>query len=341
MKQLALVLLPLLALSACSRQDAPAASDDATAAAAPAPSAAGATPAAVVPAEADSGFSLERLAISEQPLGEFPYLHLPDGYQARRVIEKRFDRLPFWTGEALQWVQGRVWSAGVHTPGKTDDFSLLELQANLDAVIAQAGGHLVTRSVVPPEAVRQIEQAPGDILVTYNDGLAGIFGQPVSTWVIRRADHDIWIYLGGSGFSGGLTIVQTQAVAVTAGLLPAAALEQALARDGKVAIEVNFASDSAQILPASQAQIAQVARLLSDAPTLALVVHGHTDNSGDAAHNLQLSRQRAASVVSALAASGVDAGRLQAEGFGDTRPVADNGSEAGKARNRRVELVKR
>jgi Outer membrane protein and related peptidoglycan-associated (lipo)proteins len=218
------------------------------------------------------------------------------------VLEKRFDRLPFWTGDHLQWVQGKVWSADVHTPAKTDDFSLLELQANLDAVIAQAGGHLVTRSVVPPDAIKEIEQAPGQILVNYNAGLSGIFGETISTWVIRRADHDIWVYLGGSGFSGGLTIVESQPVAITASLLPADALKQALAQTGKVDIQVNFATDSAQILPASQPQIAQVSQLLAADPSLRLAINGHTDNSGNSAHNLQLSQQRAASVVAALVA---------------------------------------
>ena len=286
------------------------------------------------------GFDIQALSISDVALGSFPYLQLPSGYQVRKLQEKRFDRLPFWTGDNLQWVQGKVWSADVHTPAKTDDFSLLELQANLDAVIAQAGGHLVTRSVVPESAIKEIEQAPGQILVNYNAGLSGIFGQTISTWVIRRADHDIWVYLGGSGFSGGLTIVESQAVAITASLLPADALQQALAQSGKVDIQVNFASDSAQILAASQPQIAQVGQLLAADTALRLAINGHTDNSGNSAHNLQLSQQRAASVVAALVAAGIAADRLSAQGFGDSRPVADNSTAEGKAKNRRVELVK-
>ncbi|WP_057638471.1 OmpA family protein [Stenotrophomonas ginsengisoli] len=285
-------------------------------------------------------FDINALSVSEVALGSFPYLQLPSGYQVRKLQEKRFDRLPFWTGDHLQWVQGKVWSADVHTPAKTDDFSLLELQANLDAVIAQAGGHLVTRSVVPEAAIKEIEQAPGQILVNYNAGLSGIFGQTISTWVIRRPEHEIWVYLGGSGFSGGLTIVESQAVSITASLLPTDALQQALAQTGKVDIQVNFATDSAQILPASQAQIAQVSQLLASDPALRLAINGHTDNSGNSAHNLQLSQQRAASVVAALVAAGIDADRLSAEGFGDSRPLADNSSAEGKAKNRRVELVK-
>jgi OOP family OmpA-OmpF porin len=341
MKAASVLLVPLLLLSACGRDPAPTpASGQPAPAGTPAAEAVPADSNAAAPAAGKQGFDLQTLAVSDVPLGAFPYLQLPSGYQVRKVLEKRFDRLPFWTGDHLQWVQGKVWSADVHTPAKTDDFSLLELQANLDAVIAQAGGHLVTRSVVPPDAIKEIEQAPGQILVNYNAGLSGIFGETISTWVIRRADHDIWVYLGGSGFSGGLTIVESQPVAITASLLPADALKQALAQTGKVDIQVNFATDSAQILPASQPQIAQVSQLLAADPALRLAINGHTDNSGSSAHNLQLSQQRAASVAAALVAAGIAADRLSAEGFGDSRPVADNSTAEGKAKNRRVELVR-
>ena len=76
-------------------------------------------------------------------------------------------------------------------------------------------------------------------------------------------------------------------------------------------------------------------------PVLKLAVEGHTDNTGDAAHNRTLSEARARAVVAALAGKGIDAGRLQSAGFGADKPAADNAGEDGRARNRRVELVKR
>lgn len=80
--------------------------------------------------------------------------------------------------------------------------------------------------------------------------------------------------------------------------------------------------------------------MLKDDPALRLSVNGHTDNRGDAAHNQALSEGRARAVVSALTGQGIEAARLTAQGFGDTQPVADNSSDEGRARNRRVELVK-
>ena len=127
----------------------------------------------------------------------------------------------------------------------------------------------------------------------------------------------------------------------TATLLPASALKQQLDGSGKVALQVNFATDKTEILADSLPQIDQVVRLLQDNPDLQLAVNGHTDNTGDATRNKRLSEGRAQAVVKAIVGKGIDATRLEAKGFGDAQPVAANDTDAGKAQNRRVELVKR
>jgi outer membrane protein OmpA-like peptidoglycan-associated protein len=86
--------------------------------------------------------------------------------------------------------------------------------------------------------------------------------------------------------------------------------------------------------------VAEVVKLLKSDPTLHLSVEGHTDNVGSASSNQKLSEERAHSVMTALVAQGVDAKRLTFKGFGASHPVSDNATEAGKAENRRVELVK-
>ncbi|HUP90883.1 MAG TPA: OmpA family protein, partial [Solimonas sp.] len=85
----------------------------------------------------------------------------------------------------------------------------------------------------------------------------------------------------------------------------------------------------------------EVAKMLKSAPDLKLEVGGHTDNVGQPAANQKLSEARAQAVQAALVAQGIAAARLSAKGYGDTRPVADNRSEDGRAKNRRVELTKK
>ena len=86
--------------------------------------------------------------------------------------------------------------------------------------------------------------------------------------------------------------------------------------------------------------VAEVLKLLQANPALRLAVQGHTDNTSTSAHNQQLSEARAQEVVRTLTAQGVATARLQAAGFGQSKPLADNATEAGRAQNRRVELVK-
>jgi outer membrane protein OmpA-like peptidoglycan-associated protein len=82
-------------------------------------------------------------------------------------------------------------------------------------------------------------------------------------------------------------------------------------------------------------------RVLGEQPDWKLVVEGHTDALASEAHNLQLSQARAASVVAFLVSRGIGLSRLEAKGLGESQPVADNATELGRARNRRVELVRR
>jgi outer membrane protein OmpA-like peptidoglycan-associated protein len=102
---------------------------------------------------------------------------------------------------------------------------------------------------------------------------------------------------------------------------------------------VLFAFNRAEIEPASAQLLDDIARLLSTHPEIELVnVEGHTDNKGSAKHNRDLSRRRAEAVVQALLSRGIEGSRLQAQGFGPDRPIAPNTDDAGRAKNRRVEL---
>ena len=97
----------------------------------------------------------------------------------------------------------------------------------------------------------------------------------------------------------------------------------------------------ADIKADGQGVIDEIATALRNTPALKVGIEGHTDNVGAAAPNLKLSEARAQAVMAALVAKGIAAARLSAAGFGQTRPIADNAAEDGRAKNRRVELVKK
>lgn len=100
-----------------------------------------------------------------------------------------------------------------------------------------------------------------------------------------------------------------------------------------------FNSGSAKIKTTSYRVLNDVYTILSENPTYKLDIEGHTDSSGDAAKNLQLSKDRAHAAEQYLIKKGIAAERLMAEGYGITRPIADNKTQEGKAKNRRVEFT--
>jgi OmpA-OmpF porin, OOP family len=103
---------------------------------------------------------------------------------------------------------------------------------------------------------------------------------------------------------------------------------------------INFDSGKATIKPDSEPVLNELLTLLQKQPDWTLMVAGHTDNVGGDAVNVPLSRQRAQSVITWLSSKGVDSWRLVPAGFGSKKPLADNGTEDGRAKNRRVDLVK-
>ena len=119
------------------------------------------------------------------------------------------------------------------------------------------------------------------------------------------------------------------------------AMYEALSKDGFMALYINFDTGKAEIKPESQGTVAQIVALLNGHEDLKLSIEGHTDNVGTPAANKTLSEQRAKAVMAAVIKGGVAASRLSAVGWGQEKPVADNRSEDGRAKNRRVEIVKK
>jgi outer membrane protein OmpA-like peptidoglycan-associated protein len=102
---------------------------------------------------------------------------------------------------------------------------------------------------------------------------------------------------------------------------------------------IYFATNRSDLQPGIRARLADIGKALASAPDRHIVVEGHTDSTGRAEYNLKLSQLRAESVKAVLLANGVDPGRIETQGYGATKPVADNSTPSGRSQNRRVEIV--
>ena len=138
-----------------------------------------------------------------------------------------------------------------------------------------------------------------------------------------------------------VTVVEAEAM--TFKMVDAAAMEADVLETGRVALYgILFDTDEATIRPDSAPTLQEMATFLSANPDLEVVIVGHTDNQGSMEYNLGLSNRRAEAVRSALVADyGIDADRMSYAGAGFLAPVASNTTDAGRALNRRVEIIAR
>jgi hypothetical protein len=189
-----------------------------------------------------------------------------------------------------------------------------------------AAGAFAQDSVREPRVL--VGKGPGEAGTTY----AMIFTARQNNPTAPQAENGVAIFV---------ETILSQGRAEHLVLLKSDELAQGIDLDGHIPVYgVYFDPGQAEIKPESADQLAEIARLLRTRPTLAIHVVGHTDNQGDSAQNLDLSRRRAEAVVAALTRDfAIDPTRLTAHGLAGLAPMAANASEEGRAMNRRIELV--
>jgi outer membrane protein OmpA-like peptidoglycan-associated protein len=160
------------------------------------------------------------------------------------------------------------------------------------------------------------------------------------TFKVTKGGKEAWIALEAFNEGRNYELVILEIAPMTQEVT-ADAMYSALNKDGFMALYINFDTGKSDIKPESMGIIGQIAALLKAHPDLKVSIEGHTDNVGTPQSNKTLSTQRAKSVMNAVVQKGVAATRLTALGWGQEKPIADNRSEEGKAKNRRVEIVKK
>lgn len=167
---------------------------------------------------------------------------------------------------------------------------------------------------------------------------------PDQRYLVAKASkggQDIYVAILIAKLRHQVEIVEV--AAMQRGLVSARAIGDGLLAEGRVVLDgVLFDTDKATIRPESKPALDAIAQFLKDKPTLAVFIVGHTDATGGFDHNMTLSRARAAAVVEALVKDyGIASARLASHGVGPLSPRKSNENEAGRAENRRVELVQR
>jgi OOP family OmpA-OmpF porin len=247
------------------------------------------------------------------------FSRMPNFYIAS-CEDQEFSAFEFELSDGYKNVEGHYWKLdfwikeGAKTPGP------LQIARNYWNTMASKGG---------TKLVEQLN-AGGGTLTARMPGPQGT--------------GTIWLQIsvGNSGDAYTMTIVQEAAMRQDVAFT-ARDLADALAKTGSVTLHnILFDTGKATIKAESRVPLDAVIELLKGDAALELEIQGHTDNTGTKDGNLKLSKDRADAVKAYLVQKGgIAAGRLTTAGLGDTQPVADNGTEEGRAQNRRVVLVKR
>ena len=352
--------LCLVLLSACKKEEAVPTSLPASESSVPAATAEPAEPAttsatttatettataAVDTPPVNTDFSVESVPVTTVSLPPFPFFKVPEGL-VNSFDDKRsmigFDSHYFLAGNKMVAVEGKLYNnfMKLTSPDSEHKYSEIEFRRNYENAITALGGKKISTT----QFTRKIVDEAGGLAVVNKHwrSLPPTSGYEHDSYLIRTADKEYWIQIaaGGSPKRGYVIVLEKEGMKQSLGFLDASAMKKALDADGHVALYINFDIDKATLRPDSQAAIDEINKLLTANKDLKLSIEGHTDSTGSADHNRQLSTSRARSVMGALVGLGIDATRLSSKGFGPDKPLADNADEAGRAKNRRVELVK-
>jgi OmpA-OmpF porin, OOP family len=245
-------------------------------------------------------------------------------------------------------VEGKVTRISYRIDGSKSPF---EVYRNYQAALQSGGFEIVFTCKNDEQCGREFQSyviLSGKLYESNGDAVFG--GDYYAILAKKRSPAgDVYVFLDVMhDASNNLTPVFEQVVETKAmqqgqvKVLDASAMQKSLAESGKVAIYgVYFDTDKANIRSESKEELDQMAKLLRGNQSLKVYVVGHTDNAGTVARNQALSQERANAVVKALTSQyQIDPKRLAAYGVASLAPIASNDDETGKARNRRVELVK-
>ena len=198
------------------------------------------------------------------------------------------------------------------------------------------------------------QPSPLQIIRNYQNAIKSIKGETLFERAPQEGDggettlkasangKDVWIKVEPDIWSAPtqslkLTIVEVEAMVQ---VISANAMLDALNKDGFIALYINFDTGKSDLKSDGEATVKEIVAMLKGTPNLKISIEGHTDNVGTPASNQKLSESRAKAVMDAVVKSGIAGSRLSSKGMGQTTPIADNRTDEGKAKNRRVELVK-
>lgn len=288
---------------------------------------------------ANNTFEINSIPYITSEIGDFPFFSLPENTkEMNKPLVKDFDVIYFPLNGKLQPVEGKIYKSNIQGT-KENPFSQHYFIKSLDDYLTSIGGIKVFDGKLTNEDYALRKENDSNI---GDEGDIGYGGEHVKCYVLRTKDKgNIYVQYTADNATGKLNILQEGQLKQTIKKVTADEIVKDLTEKGKSILYINFDVDKSQVNTDGKETVQQIAEALKKDQSLKISIEGHTDNTGDATHNKKLSNDRAHEVLKSLVAHGIEQSRLSAKGFGAENPLVANDSEQNKAKNRRVELVKK
>ena len=285
-----------------------------------------------------TSFNIEDIPYSTADLGDFPFFKLPKGLkEMNKPLLRNFDVCFFPIDGIMKPFEGKLYKINVNAE-RGEEFSQRYFEKSMEDYLASVGAVKVFDGEITREAYDKYEKEDPN---KGGEGDIGYFNEPIKFYVIRSKEKgNIYVQYSADNASGKLNVLQEEAFKQTITKVTADDIVKDLSEKGKSILYINFDVDKSNVTKEGQEVVNQIATALKKDSALKIAIEGHTENTGDAAHNKKLSNDRANSVMNNLVANGIDKARLTAKGFGAEKPLVANDTDDNKAKNRRVELIK-
>jgi OOP family OmpA-OmpF porin len=257
----------------------------------------------------------------ESEFKDTPYFSGMPNFRIGDSLDQEFADYNFFNGKDCTTVEGQKFFRAYTLKEDAKPSSELQISRNYSNAVKSMGGTVI------------FEGESSGVVCAENSGYRLMVGRVV------KGNNELWLEIcpfnGGNDYYLTLIVKEVMKQVVTSG-----DMLEALNKDGRFILNINFDAGLAILKPEYKPVISQIVEMMKANPELKISVEGHTDGRGTLKDNLALSENRAKAVMNEIVAQGIDPKRIRAVGYGPQKPIADINTEEGRAKNRRVEIVK-
>ncbi|MDO5655692.1 MAG: OmpA family protein [Flavobacteriaceae bacterium] len=287
-------------------------------------------------------FDPNTLPTSTAELGKFPYYTTPEwlkagGYSTDGELD--FSKYEIFTGNSFHTVEGRVNILNFNMKEQDQKWNEYKFSKSFSDHFESLGAKKIWEGTSPWDAFEDLNQKNNNDQYSFKYSSAAI-QENQQIYGLNHNGKEVYFIIASNMAYGSITVIESEDFVQTISIIPSEQIQKELIEKGKAVLHIHFDTNKASLKDDGKKAVAEITKVLQNNPSLKIEIQGHTDNSGSVAHNHQLSENRAKTVLNELILEGIDANRLESKDLGDTKPIATNDNEEGKAKNRRVELIK-